>query len=327
MICVSLIPSFTKAEENPCLNYQVSLDLLYWQAHERSACLTNKALPVFYTNDFTNSHVIHSEFDWAPGFRLGVEVSGCCFPMDLDWTYYSTTLRQHRKANSNDLTNVNNQLGMFPIWSLSDDTISGDYVSEAKQKWKIILNQIDFNCFELPFCFQQFEFHPYAGLRAVYIQQNARIKYSGGIFLYEILEGGVSQNGTDRIHMRNDFFGIGPNFGINPRWNLCQEVTFFGTMGISGLVGLFNIDQKETFLGVDRFSQHKHLFRLRWVGDLAAGIAWDTCLCNYPLSLQLGYEYHIFFHQLELQKDDFHLTPSNRDLSFQGVVLSGNIDF
>lgn len=336
-ICLGLISSAVEADDFSCSqciqnwNTRASLDLLYWKACEKGVVLTNRTSPVFDTTDFTEAPVRHPRFDWDFGFRLGLGSSVPCLPLDiaLDWTYYSTTIHQHQKTDSNDLTNVNNQLGMFPIWALSEDTISGDYVSEAKLKWQITLNQIDLKCTQLQLCCHHFDFRPYVGLRAAFINQNARIKYSGGIFLYEIIAGGVNLNGTDRIRMKNDFWGIGPKIGFEPRWNLCRSFSVFGNAGISGLIGVFDIHQKETYLGVERFSRHKHLVRLRWVGDLAAGIAWDTSFCDnkYLVRCQLSWEYHLFFHQLELKRDDFDLIPSNRNLEMQGVVLSANICF
>lgn len=307
--------------------YNAYVDLLYWKTYEKGVVLTNETSPIFTTNNFTLAPVIHPQFDWDFGCRLGIGMRRNCSDISLDWTYYPTTIQQHRETDSNNLTNISNPLGMFPIWSLSEDTIAGDYVTDAQLKWDISLNQVDLKWTKLSVRYRNLDLRPYLGLTTAFINQNAHIEYSGGIFFYQILDGGVNVDGVDHIHMKNNFWGIGPKIGFEPRWNLFGNFSLFGNAAISGLVGIFHIDQKETFLDVERFSHHENSARLRWIGDLAAGIAWDKCICNYLVQWQLSWEYHIFFHQLELQEDDFGLIPSNRNLSFQGLVLSGNFYF
>lgn len=313
-------------------NFSAHVDLLYWKAHEKSLILTNKKSPIFFTDDFTKAKVIHPHFDWNLGYRIGVGYSFPCSPWKatLDWTHYDTKVRQHRATNSNDLTNVNNQQGMFPIWALSDDIIAGDYISKASLKGKLSLNLIDlmFNGRSIV-CGKCFEILPYAGIRTAWIRQHANIDYRGGIFLIDIIEAGVSLEGSDHIYLKNDFWGIGPRLGMQPLFSIGHGFSIYGDAAISALGGVFNIDQKETYLQRERFSRHKHETRLRWIGDLAAGISWKKPLCNerYLLTLELGWEYHIFFHQLELKKDAFHIISSNRNLDVQGVTFASHFEF
>lgn len=312
-------------------NYWINLDLLYWKPWEKSLVLTNKKSPVFFTDNFTKAKVIHPHFNWDLGFRLGAGyATPCClWNVSLNWTHYHTSAHQHRSTNSNDITNVNNQQGMFPIWALSKDILAGDYVSAAKLDWRLHLNLIDLD-FGYPLsCLNCFEIRPYVGIRTAIINQNAHIGYSGGIFFIDIIQAGISLNGTDHVHLRNDFWGIGPRFGISPQYSLGNGFCLYGDAAISGLCGVFDVNQKECFLGSKRFHHHKHLVRVRGIADLAAGISWDTCFCQgrYSVAFKLGWEYHIFFHQLELKGDDFHLVSHNRDLDVQGVTFSSQFAF
>lgn len=314
--------------EDEC-NVSAHFDLLFWKAREKSLVLTNETSPVFFTDDFTLAKVLHPEFHWNLGYRIGVDylLPCTCWQATLDWTHYNTSISQHRVTNSNDLTNRNNQEGMFPIWALSPDIIAGDYVSEAHLNGKLNLNLIDLDFGHHIACANCFEIKPYIGLRTAFINQHAKIHYNGGIFLTTIIEGGVSLNGTDRIHLKNNFWGMGPRLGIKPEFFLANGFSLYGDAAIAGLLGEFSLDQKETYLDVERFSHHKNFVRFQWIGDLAAGVAWKTCLFEYLLTFKLGWEYHIFFQQLKLKGDSFHLISHDRNLDVQGVTFSSQMEF
>lgn len=312
-------------------NFWADVDILYWQPWEKSMVLTNKESPVLFTDDFTKKSVIHPDFDWDFGTRIGLGYFSPCYPFDaaLEWTYYHTCADQHRTTNSNDLTNTLNQEGMFPIWALSDDIIAGDYVAQACLNWKLTINLIDLE-FGCPYTFENcFELRPYVGLRSAWIRQHANIGYTGGIFQIGILSAGVPLEGTDGVHLKNDFWGLGPRLGVEPRYTLGCGFSLYGNAAVSGLLGVYSINQREVFLNSLRFSHHKHPVRFRWIGDLEAGIEWETPLCceQYLLSFKLGYEYHIFYHQLDLEGDEFGLVPHDRNLDVQGVTFSCGFAF
>lgn len=310
--------------------YEGHFDLLYWKAKEKAFVLTNETSPVFFTDNFTEARVLHPNFDWNFGWRIGAGLFSPCnfWNATFDWTHYHTCIHQHRFTNSNDLTNVENQQGMFPIWALSSDIIAGDYVSEANLHGKLSLDYLDLKFSQLALCKKCFEVHPYIGIRTAWIQQHANIRYIGGIFLTDIIAGGVSLNGVDRVHLKNDFWGIGPRLGFEPRFNIGNGFSLYGDAAISALCGCFTVRQKEVYLDLERFHHHKHPIRLKWAGDLAVGVSWNTLLCQrYLLNFQLGWEYHIFFHQLELKGDEFHLVSHNRDLEVQGITFSSLLEF
>ena len=155
------------------------------------------------------------------------------------------------------------------------------------------------------------------------------VDYQGGIFYVAILQPGISLNGTDEIKMKNNFWGLGPRIGFDPKFNLGGGWSIYGDAAISGLYGIFSIKQEEIFLSTTRYDNHEHLDRFRWIGDFAAGIGWEKPLSDdcYAISLKLGWEYHIFWHQMELKTDSFDLVPDNRNLNVQGVTLSARFDF
>lgn len=326
LLFLFLFPFLICGEESLSLSF----DLLYWKATEKSLVLTNGKSALFFTDDFTKQKVLHPDFQWSFGYRLGGAFlpDGYPFGIALDWTHYQTTISQHRKTNSNDLTNVNGQEGMFPIWALAPDIIAGDYVTEAELDGRL---KLDFLDLDVKYCFScdPFEVTSSMGLRGAGIRQNGEIRYRGGIFLTAILEGGVSLEGEDRVHLKNHFWGIGPRFGVKPELNIGYGFSAYGDASISALLGFVSLRQKETYLDNSRFSKTKHSCRLRWIADLALGISWKSFFWEKrcEIAWKLGWEYHLLFHQLDLQGDSFGLVSKNRNLAVQGVVLSGQVDY
>ena len=307
------------------VNVWIDLSLLYWKPWERALVATNKESDVFTTVDFTKASVVHPHFEWDWGYRIS---SGYLFPSHLwdvegSWTHFASRVSQHRSSHGSPF------IGMFPIWSLADDVIPGDYVFESNLKWKITLNILDLQFGRYLKTREWFDLKPYFGVRSAWIKQHGEITYEGGMFLIGIVEPGVSMNGTDFINMKNNYWGIGPRVGATPRFILGRGFSLRADAAISGLYGYFNIRQKETYLDTTRFSYHKEPSRFRWIADAAAGIEWKKLFDRerYALSLQADWEYHLFFRQFELKKDDFDLVPDGRNLSAQGITFSTRLDF
>jgi Legionella pneumophila major outer membrane protein precursor len=108
-------------------NVWIGVDFLYWKPWERALVLTNKQSDVFVTDDFTEAPVIHPNFKWDPGYRVstGYLFSSNLWDVGGSWTHYTSRISQHLSTHGSPLD------GMFPIWSLSNDVIAGDYVFES----------------------------------------------------------------------------------------------------------------------------------------------------------------------------------------------------
>ncbi len=320
----SLINSYNPAVKDGA-NVWINMSLLYWKPWERALVATNKKSNVFITEDFTLTPVIHPNFEWDLGFRLS---SGYLFDnnhwdVEVSWEHFTSRVSDRHSTNGNPFQ------GMFPIWSLTDDVISGDYVFTSDLKWKFSINVLDLQFGRYFNTFTWLDLKPYVGLRSAWVRQHGDIDYKGGIFLIGILGPGTSLNGTDHVKMRNNYWGIGPRIGIDPRIILGKGFSLNAKAAISGLYGFFKVKQTETYLATTRFSKHQHLNRFRAIADFAAGAAWKKLFQNerYGLTLSADWEYQLFLRQFEFKKDKFGLVPGNRNLSVQGVTFSARCDF
>ncbi len=209
----------------------ISADLLYFLPHEKSIAMTNKDTDLFTTADVTEEPVVDPHFKWDFGCRVGLGYlfSDHQWDVALHWTHFNTHTTQHRSTHGNI------GLGMFPIWSLSDDILPFDFVTKAKMRWNLNLNVLDLD-FGRSFSWGKvFFLRPFAGLRAAWIYQHMHVEYGGGIFANGLnfnmlnLAALESTFGKDNIAMRNNFFGIGPQLGIEPQVNLGKGFRLYGS--------------------------------------------------------------------------------------------------
>lgn len=303
----------------------ISADLLVMVPDEDAVVLTNRKTNLFDQNNITLQPALDTSFRWDVGARIGF---GYIFPerkwdMAVNWLLYNSSTRKRSS------TNMNISEGMFPVWSLSDDIIPYDWIAFAKMNWSLGVNLLDLD-FGYSWRYKRLFLRPYVGLRSAWIDQDFDVQYGGGIFANGPDLYAMSNNaGYDSITMRNDYWGLGPRLGFEPQLNLGKGFRLYGNVSGSYELGYFYLLQDEVYLSFVRFHKRSQSFAARWILDAAAGFLWETFICKerFALTFKLGWEYHLFFHQFQLQKDQFGIVPDNRNLSLNGGAFSGRFSF
>jgi len=304
----------------------ICADLLYFMPDEKSMAMTNKKTDLFTTADVTKKPVVKAPFENDLGYRLGFGYifSERKWDVAVNWTHFDTRVHQKR-STQHDIG-----LGMFPIWSLADDILPYDWVGEAKMHGKLNLNLLDLD-FGYALTFGKIFFlRPFAGIRTAWIDQDIDIAYSGGIFANGLdLPSLNSASGSDRINMKNNFWGMGPQLGIEPQVNIGKGWRLYGNACGTLEYGVFDVHQRETYLQTTRYNRHRHSGRFRWILDAGAGILWKTFCARerFALTFKLGWEYYLFFHQVEFKGDAFSLISDDRNLVLNGAGFSARFDF
>jgi len=305
----SYIPSLKNA-----MQIWINLDLLYWVTKNRSMAYSTNTSNVLVTENFTTKSLVHTNFEWQPGFQVGV---GYLFPKS-HWDITFKGLHYHSATDGGKSTHDNPLLGMFPIWSLSNDILTGDYVTDAQMKGKLTFDRL---LFQAGYFFQssdRFVVRTWVGIESSFLKQGYHVEYSGGIF----------SSGTDYIHMQNNFWGTGPQVGIYPWILLGKGFSLFGKASASWLYGVFKIDQKETYLGVDRYDKNHSSVKGRWAADAEAGIQWKHPFYHdrFSFATKISWEYLVYFDQNQLKKDSYNKLQGG-GVQMQGGVLSFIFDF
>lgn len=308
-----------------CGNLWISADILVMAPHEDAIVLTNHKTNLFEFNDITLQPRLHTRFRWDVGSRIGF---GYLFD-NRNWDMSINWLRYLSSTQKKSDTRMNIMEGMFPVWSLAQDIIPFDWVEFAKMHWSLDVNLLDLD-FGYSFCCSCLFLRTYLGLRSAWIDQDFHVKYGGGIFANGPDLVAMSNNsGYDRMKMDNNYWGLGPQIGIEPQLNLGCGFRLYGNVCGTYEIGYFYLVQDEVYLASTRFHKKREPFKCRGILDAAAGFLWETYIRDgcYALTFKLGWEYHLFFHQFELQRDRFGIVPNHRNLSLNGGAFSGRFSF
>lgn len=308
-----LADTYIPSLKNP-VNIWVHADLLYWVPKIRSMDYTTKKSDVLVTDNFTRESLVNSDFEWQPGFQAGV---GYLFK-NTHWDLAFLGTHYHSWTEGSRSTHDNQLEGMFPIWSLSSDTLPGDYVTFAKIKGRLTFNRLLFQggyYFEVN---RRFVIRPWVGLEVASLKQHYDVEYQGGIF----------SSGTDYIHLKNNFWGAGPQAGIYPWLYLGQGWNLFGKASFSWLYGCFKVNQRETYLNNVRYSSDHDFLNGSISTDTEAGIEWKCLFYHgkFSFATKLSWEYLVYFRQNQMKRDPYNKLSAG-GVQMQGAVLSILFDF
>jgi len=298
------------------LNFWVMGDALLWQAHEEN-------LTYAYKSDATASFSTLKglDFDWDWGFRvaLGYNAPRDGWDLSLLWTHIENHAEDHLHADA-DSSNL-----ILPVWNINDVGIGGP-ITQARAHWNVNLEQVDFALGKEYYVGKYLTLRPNGGLRADWIYQTYDMTYN---FL-------VVPGFPQRFNMTNRFFGLGFFAGVDSDWMLGRGFSIYGMADFATLLGFFDVDQKvrqaSPLTGFDQKGSIDSSLRCgRGVLDLTLGFKWSHLCRNnsWGITLKAGYEYHVYFdqNQFSLMANATKYFKPDGDLTYQGLALSGQIDF
>lgn len=281
------------------------------------------------TGSITDGKVKDSDPGWDVGGKLGLgyQVADDWMDLFLNWTHFKTSSTDRTRA-SNTQTGV-----VFSIWTSPVASLTP--AESAQATWKVSLNSLDFEIGGKFTPRSWLLIRPHFGMRAAWIDQRFDVTMKGGTSL-----GPPVTVESDRIDMDNDYWGVGPRFGLQSTWGLMWGFSLFGNTALSLLYGEFDLHQNETvtFEGVQPPTVYLNTNESFYMGrsclELIVGVRWDTMLSNdqYHLGFQVGWEQVYYWGQIQLRMFTDDINPGasftrNGDLSFQGVTLTGRFDF
>ncbi len=187
-------------------------------------------------------------------------------------------------------------------------------------RWKIDFDVVDvlFSCeCDLSTCCVALI--PFGGLRGANIDQKFRTHLVSRVQSVT----GEETHTFSRGNFKEEFFGIGPLFGIEGVWDLFCQFSLYGDISLSFLYGTFNVRSDQT----DEFATGKNINHLRnhtqacqTVLDAGFGVRWKAQFCHDRfLMLQLGLEQHLYFNQ-----NQFY---GYGDLSINGVSFAIGFEY
>jgi hypothetical protein len=307
-------------------NVWLRLGLLYLVPSEQFVVVTNQITNINKINDITQAPLLNTKFQWHLGSILeaGYFFDNSLWDVNIKWLYYASHARQYQ-----DTSGIKGGQGCFPIWSLNNDILATDYVTSANMFWRLNVNLLECN-FAYHYSYKKLYVFPFVGLCSSWINQRFIAQYFGGVFsngssLVDIL----NNYGPDEVIIRNNFWGIGPQLGFY------ANILFSDFFGLSFRAAdcleysLIRVIEDETYLQFSRLYQNKLLHRGKWIVDASISLFGKCFLKKEQVALQgeIGWDFFFFPHQVEWQRDQFHLIADNRNLSLMGVFGSLRLDF
>ena len=292
--------------------------LLYWYGSADGIGYTTKPSDVLTTEDFTKGHVVDPTFKWQWGFRLGIGYTQC----DRQWTYKAYWTHIESKAHGHVTYNSDapDFQGIYPIWSMSPDTLPNDYVSEASTNWHLhtdigdFIFQYNYSCF----C-DQLTLMPFVGIRIVSLSQNLSAKYEGGTFF----------TGVDANKLHSRYYSGGPRFGLNLDYALAWGFSIFGRGAVAPLFGGSHNTQRETYLDAKRYHHSYNNNNVVCSTDYEVGLRWKGLVlpCWPDIVLSASWEGQEFFYANKFNRGSYDFFSKNRAIYLQGVTFNASLDF
>jgi hypothetical protein len=271
--------------------FDVFLEPLYWQANEDVywAYINSKTSP-----DQTIQYLSNS-FDYAPGFRVGLDVNDR-YGTSFYYTKYDT--QANESANGNLVSAF--------IGSTADQPYKGYTYDAGQEKLNIAFNMFDWDLNKRFYVNDVIMIKPLVGLAGGWINQDITADFQGSI------------STTEKIS--NDFTGIGPKAGIETELTLYNknqtQIKFLAGFTAYYLWGHWNITDELT----DSVSHQVNTdVDDKNMGALALQATAGLKFIDRKFSASLGYEIDDWFNQLQIFDDA--TGAHDNDLTLQGLTL------
>lgn len=252
---------------------------------ERDNFITNGRVRGFSSEDH--------DWDYNPGMRVGMGffLGQDVWSIDFNWTWLNITDYEH-------ISSVTPGGTLIPLWLLGKPTLANEFGQNASAVWDASYNTLDIR-FAKPYHISRYlVFNPHIGARAAWIDQHFSVDYSGYVGT------GAGENRAIH-HGDNDFWGIGLRSGLDTNWRLGKGWTLFGNVAGSLLFGQFDVEQSLILpTGGDGFDLDNDMYQNVPNMEIAMGLGWGRFFNKqqYRVDLKLGYEFHVWWDQLNLRR-------------------------
>jgi hypothetical protein len=282
-------------------------DILVWRASEEPAATWASVVNVTGTRNVKVT-AENIPFEWDLGFRGGFiyDSSNNKWQNRLYWTFFTTT--------NNTGIHLGEQLVVPEFFS---GFLSQNYFLGANLDWRLVMNIIDY---ELAHSFRvhnMLAITPRIGIKGGTINQSINSQWDAILFV-------ATEN------LKNNFFGIGPSFGLDTTWSLFKNFNLIGNFTTAFMWGNWRISDvysrpaallvSPTVISTNFNNSQLGVLMLQYI----LGLEW-VYTGRSQVTLQLGYEMQYWANQLKIPT--FQQLPVHGDLTLQGGTCRILIDF
>lgn len=318
------VPNISARHNPNSRDFDIFADLIVWTAREAGPdCWAE----VISSDDSTLSNELRQvHFGWDPGFRVGFSYGMKHDQWDTQayYTWFHTRGKDHVSINQGTVHST--FLGNFYVDNPDGKGISGPSYHKASIGWTIRFNMFDWELGRNFWVSRSLALRPFLGVKGGWIDQSIHSKWQNP----HVSNAEFFNLGTEDL--KNNFWGIGPQAGINTKWNLfasqSQSFNLFGDISGALMWGhwsfsdLFRNDLGQQ-VSIDLQDINSGASMLRTF----MGIGWDANFNQnrYLFCAKLGYEMQFWLDQLQFYS--FVGGRLNNGLTLQGGTLEFCFNF
>lgn len=276
--------------------------------------------------DVINGNVVNMDFDYKPGFKvgLGMNFDHDCWDTFVEYTWFRGSHSNTTTLNAAEAPNTT----LFPMWSAPS---SLSFYS-GSQKWKLHMDLLDWQLGREYYVGTKLTYRPFFAARAAWIRQNLDVDY---------LNDGAVTPVNDFVNKTSNSWAIGPRAGLYTNWMIGDGFRLYGNGAGDILFTQYTkLNSKETVATnagvVSSFYSVKQrkLNTIRTHLDLELGLGWGSYFdCNnWHVDFTAGYGFQVFFDQNMFRHftddvaDAVSNTP-NGNLYMHGLTATARLDF
>lgn len=305
---------------------------LYWKASLDGVAYATTAVSVINpdgSTGFNRFKTRTAHFDYDPGFIIG---AGIGLPYD-NWDIQARWLRFHAKGEDRahgSLTEAPGHRVILDTIGMIEPLLTPS--SKAHADCQVHLDVVDFVLGRSFLWSEYFDFRPFAGLRAAWVDIDWDIAFKRPIFRSFSMDQTYAFLDVD-----NEFDAVGFIGGFESEWTLFKGFGIFSYSTASLIYGKSSERTKEEFFLVpametktveQTITAHNATHTIKAVFDLVLGLKWNIRFKgHYAFQFRAGYDF--FYWPGVTQKTVIQNSRirDRADLSFQGLILGAKFEF
>lgn len=315
----------------------VTADTFVWTSRESSLdyAVVQKFEDNTHTTPINGGHIKQPCSDWNWGFKVGIGIRFDCDGWDghLEWTRFRSDQSNSVEPNDNELL-----AATYPnvFNSLTDPVV----LQRARGSWRLDYDTLDLSIGRNTHWSCCLNLRPFFGLRAAWLDQGYKIKYEG-------TTGSTDLNFLSKLHLKSNFWGIGPRIGLDSKWNLGCGFGICADLSAALLWGVGDAHYHETRADDIDSSEEQHLRydfdtscrHTILSTDMGLFLCYDALLSSnrWRFGAKIGWEHHLFLEQNRFIHNELQESADstividpiyrNSSLGTQGWTLSLRLDF
>lgn len=328
---ISILP---KADNLP----YITADFIYWAFSQSGNEYAATGRPLYVPGTHNGFASLNSQgkiyapdVEAKPGFKvaIGANLKNDSWDLYLDYTFL------YGNESSSVSVSDNNT-----IWPLLNNTFIANqensifqsflaenvYIPSSEGHLEFQYNNMHLELSKMIPLFCQMLINPHFGLQGAWIRQHFHATYKYATTSSYTAVGG------QQLHFGQQFWGVGPVFGIDGTWQCFKHLGFFGTTSFAALWGNFDAVSKTFETNYLPDSPYKELntidmkfnpTTLSPVMEISLGLSSDWMLYDkYRIVYTLSWDTQVWFSHGQHQT----FLP-NSDLFVQGLTTGFRFDF